>query len=349
MSRSEVKRHAETSETIDGLTPIARGTDEYCYARTSPLRHSRRYACYESPTSKIAGYSPYRSTSGVEHYKDLDDRFGSYRYNPSPRSRGPADYYYTATPQRSQARAHHRHSFRYYNEDDKYNSSATPSYSPRYTYFASPPPPYRAQTRVPRPAFQHKASPTTRKTTESDAKRYGIPKGYPLKNWDPAEEPILLLGSVFDANSLGKWIYDWTVNSRGVSAPVSDLAGELWLLLIQLAGKTKHDRKQTIPSTGNPANKKIVEGFMDGERIPSLNEDVDHHDHRALRNEQHEPSFRAAKSSQHCIGKIRIDIPSLLDMLLPEVALQAGRTRKGLIDTILRYVRHDLHTSSGVD
>ena len=41
--------------------------------------------------------------------------------------------------------------------------------------------------------------------------RAGIPAGYSFKNWDPREEPILLLGSVFDAYSLGKWIYDCTV------------------------------------------------------------------------------------------------------------------------------------------
>ena len=36
---------------------------------------------------------------------------------------------------------------------------------------------------------------------------------------EPAEEPIVLLGSVFDANSLGKWIYDWTVYHHGASSP----------------------------------------------------------------------------------------------------------------------------------
>lgn len=35
-----------------------------------------------------------------------------------------------------------------------------------------------------------------------------IPAGYSAKNWDPSEESIFLLGSVFDANSPGKWIYD---------------------------------------------------------------------------------------------------------------------------------------------
>lgn len=60
-----------------------------------------------------------------------------------------------------------------------------------------------------------------------------IPARYFLGNWDPTEEPLLLLGSVFDANSLGKWIYDWTLST------LKELAGDLWLQLIQQAGKAK--------------------------------------------------------------------------------------------------------------
>jgi len=53
----------------------------------------------------------------------------------------------------------------------------------------------------------------------------------------------MLLGSVFDANSLGKWIYDWTVFRHGTSSTVTEQAGELWLLLIQLSGKSKRARE----------------------------------------------------------------------------------------------------------
>ncbi|KAF6802711.1 vegetative cell wall protein gp1 [Colletotrichum sojae] len=70
---------------------------------------------------------------------------------------------------------------------------------------------------------------TPRQATEVDRKRHKIAPGYSLKNWDPTEEPILLLGSVFDSNSLGKWIYDWTVFHHGTTSPVADMAGE-WLL-----------------------------------------------------------------------------------------------------------------------
>ncbi|KKY35646.1 putative vegetative cell wall protein gp1 [Diaporthe ampelina] len=106
-----------------------------------------------------------------------------------------------------------------------------------------------------------------RKATESDAKKYRIPPGYSLKNWDPTEEPILLLGSVFDANSLGKWIYDWTVYTHGPSTPISEMAGEMWLLLIQLAGKIKRS-KECVPRIRAIESREMVEDFIEsGERI----------------------------------------------------------------------------------
>ena len=70
-----------------------------------------------------------------------------------------------------------------------------------------------------------------------------IPAGYSLRNWDPTEEPILLLGSVFDANSLGKWIYDWTLSKHGPAGPLTERAGELWLLLNVLANGEKPMRR----------------------------------------------------------------------------------------------------------
>lgn len=86
---------------------------------------------------------------------------------------------------------------------------------------------------------EHHAPPTRRAATAADAHREKIPAGFSLKHWDPDEEPVLLLGSVFDANSLGKWIYDWTVSYHSAGHPLTEMAGELWLLLIQLAGKMK--------------------------------------------------------------------------------------------------------------
>lgn len=107
----------------------------------------------------------------------------------------------------------------------------------------------------------------TREATEADALRHRLPPGYSLKNWDPTEEPILLLGSVFDANSLGKWIYDWTVYHHGPATPLADMAGELWLLLIQLAGKIKRS-EECIDRIRSQENREMVDDFIEsGERL----------------------------------------------------------------------------------
>lgn len=138
---------------------------------------------------------------------------------------------------------------------------------PAHARRASQSTPQRPQTARPASFQQKAAPPATRKATEADAKRWGISKGYSLKNWDPTEEPILLLGSVFDANSLGKWVYDWTVYSRGPSTPISEVAGELWLLLIQLSGKIKRG-KETVPRVRTRDNKEMVEDFIEsGQRL----------------------------------------------------------------------------------
>ncbi|TID21434.1 hypothetical protein E6O75_ATG04829 [Venturia nashicola] len=110
-------------------------------------------------------------------------------------------------------------------------------------------------------------NPQSQTAIEQDARRAGIPAGYSTKNWDSTEEPLRLLGSVFDANSLGKWIYDWTVFYLGPVTPMSDLAGELWLLLIQLAGKIKR-ANVSVSRIKLDESRELVEDFLDsGERL----------------------------------------------------------------------------------
>lgn len=99
-----------------------------------------------------------------------------------------------------------------------------------------------------------------REATAADALKCRIPAGYSLKNWDPDEAPVMLLGSVFDANSLGKWIYDWTVFHHGAFTPMSDVAGELWLLLIRLA----HKMKRAQECSPGVHDYYLVQDFLDG-------------------------------------------------------------------------------------
>ncbi|RYP78246.1 hypothetical protein DL771_000723 [Monosporascus sp. 5C6A] len=132
----------------------------------------------------------------------------------------------------------------------------------------SVPAPQRPQAARPNSAL-HKKLPLPREATEADARRWHIPAGYSLKNWDPYKEPILLLGSVFDANSLGKWIYDWMVYHHGFKNGHTRMAGELWLQLIQLAGKIKRAEEQ-IPKTLVSEDRGLVEDFVDsGHRLMS--------------------------------------------------------------------------------
>ncbi|KAK2602002.1 hypothetical protein QQS21_004428 [Conoideocrella luteorostrata] len=130
--------------------------------------------------------------------------------------------------------------------------------------------PQRPSTvRPPTTSHRPRPPPTPAKATEADAKRHRIPAGYQLKNWDPNEEPILLLGSVFDANSLGKWIYDWTVYAHGASSPIADISGDLWLLLLELAGKMKRLESVVGRVRTEENREEIKEYIAAGERLNS--------------------------------------------------------------------------------
>ncbi|MCJ1463435.1 hypothetical protein MMC07_002042 [Pseudocyphellaria aurata] len=103
--------------------------------------------------------------------------------------------------------------------------------------------------------------------TAADSLKAGIPAGYSTKNWDPDEAPILLLGSVFDANSLGKWIYDWTVWHHTPNAPIAEVAGDLWLLLIKLAGKMQRADECLDRITGRHNHQLVGDFLASGDRL----------------------------------------------------------------------------------
>jgi len=103
--------------------------------------------------------------------------------------------------------------------------------------------------------------------TDADALRHKIPAGYSVKFWDPNEEPILLLGSVFDADSLGKWIYDWAAFFYGAASPLAEEAGDLWVLLINLSHKIKL-AEEVMSRVRSASSRDLLEEFLDsGERI----------------------------------------------------------------------------------
>jgi len=76
-----------------------------------------------------------------------------------------------------------------------------------------------------------------------------------------------MLTSVFDSSALGKWIYDWSVSEHGPSTPITEMAGELWLHLIQLAGKTRLG-EIAMPRIRDQGDREMVEDFLEsGERL----------------------------------------------------------------------------------
>ncbi|CZR61206.1 uncharacterized protein PAC_11102 [Phialocephala subalpina] len=222
---------------------------------------------------------------------------GNYPYSatPSPAgspSGGAHGYYRPGTARPGPSPRHHT---RNTSTGDAFGYSPRGAFSPRYNssgyyatanaqgaYYDREESPYDNDP-LPRRRRQSSSTPqrphTTRPTqaprkpnpiavaTEADARKHRIPPGYSLKNWDPSEEPIMLLGSVFDANSLGKWIYDWTVYHHGPATPIADMAGELWLLLIQLAGKVKR-AEECMDRIRTKENREMVDDFIEsGERL----------------------------------------------------------------------------------
>ncbi|KAK5165524.1 uncharacterized protein LTR77_009053 [Saxophila tyrrhenica] len=208
-----------------------------------------------------------RKYSSSQHYSTrpqyVYDGYSDREYEYLPRYEQ-----YEAPPpsyRRHQSYCESRTDRRYYDQVPIYtHAEPTESTRPRRASYSqqNAKPTYTSTPR--RPSTATKPPP---KATAEDARQAGIPAGYCYKNWDPTEEPILLLGSVFDANSLGKWIYDWTVFFYGAATPMSEVAGDLWLLLIQLAGKVKR-AEECMPRIRQTASRELVDDFLEsGERL----------------------------------------------------------------------------------
>ncbi|TKA41917.1 hypothetical protein B0A54_06598 [Friedmanniomyces endolithicus] len=234
-----------------------------CRERQLKKRVGSRYD-YREP----ADGATHRKHSNGKKYSSsrsryLYDAYGDYEQEYLPRYerdevRPPP---YKRHPSYHKARADHR----YYDQVPVYTTADSAQRTrPRRSSYTQATPATHESHPHPKPSKPHKP---THQATAEDARRAGIPAGYSYKNWDPTEEPILLLGSVFDANSLGKWIYDWTVFYYGPATPISEVAGELWLLLIQLAGKIKR-AEDTLSRIRQTAHRDLVDEFLDsGERL----------------------------------------------------------------------------------
>lgn len=138
----------------------------------------------------------------------------------------------------------------------------SPRSPPRTGSTKPPPPPTRAATDPTGTASAPDQAELRRKAQEA-----GIPSDYSLKNWDPNERPIILLGSVFDAGSLGEWVFNWTKYHHGRQHEATRTAGGLWELLIELSSKLKR-ADEFFDSIRSPENKETVSEFIEsGERL----------------------------------------------------------------------------------
>jgi hypothetical protein len=310
-ARPATRAHFRQGSTgFDSFSPRYTSTGQYATANVSSSRASRKQEQqWSSPRTghrRRNSYSYYRvSDSHGESDEDEIVEIDGITYVWPAKSRFKR---YTSTRDRDYDDRHGG-----YGTDRYYFAQTSSPYStpfadkeaftsPRYEPEPKPSHRRRASTSTPqrpstaRPASSHrKQPPSTPKATEADAKKHRIPKGYSLKNWDPTEEPIFLLGSVFDANSLGKWVYDWTVYHHGAATPISDMAGDLWLLLIQLFGKVKR-ADEACGRIRSRDNKEMMEDFIEsGERLADKL--------RKLLKTCEAPMLRASKRKDTQLGK----------------------------------------------
>ncbi|KAG6362327.1 hypothetical protein INS49_010557 [Diaporthe citri] len=94
-----------------------------------------------------------------------------------------------------------------------------------------------------------------------------IAPGRCLKHWDPDGEPILLLTSVFDANSLGKWVLDQTARIYGEHDEMTELAGDFWFEHIKLGGKIKHAKSRLPDIADSSVRQRVKEFITSGDKL----------------------------------------------------------------------------------
>lgn len=101
-----------------------------------------------------------------------------------------------------------------------------------------------------------------RQATREDRDKHNIPNDCCTFHWDPDEEPIFILGSVFSAVSLGKWIFDWTFHCYESNSEEVDIAEQLWYSLIDLLVRLK-EAKNELNNNHSIDYKNILYDFVE--------------------------------------------------------------------------------------
>lgn len=241
---------------------------------------------YTSPLPAYMNHDPYTSSTPV-HLREVKPRtFASETDRMRTKASRTSDAKYSSKlPSKKQKISIDEIDEHYF---DNYSPQTTPPppyldytnasygrYQAYQTYEASPPTYAKTRARATsspqKPSRQQstkkpRAAPKRpRVATHADVRRWDLPaycEKYSLKNWDPEEEPLTLLGSVFDANALGKWIFDWTVFHHGAGSPMADEAGNLWLLLIELTSKRKR-AEAALPRIRRRKRRETVREMLD--------------------------------------------------------------------------------------
>lgn len=251
-----------------GPTKSARKPDYV--SNSERVRESTR--TFRVPTDKYGGFGR-DYYPGYEHHSSPSRHYGGddYHYGRSDEFLPRYEQHEPRPPpyNRYQSYREPPTDHRYYGQERIYTPAEPNQTRPRrasYTaqYSSRPSEPRRETKEQERPRTATKEK---RTATAADAVRAGIPAGFSTKFWDPNEEPILLLGSVFDADSLGKWIYDWAAFFYGAASPLAEEAGDLWVLLINLSHKIKL-AEEVMGRVRSQASRDLLDEFLEsGERI----------------------------------------------------------------------------------
>ncbi|POS86650.1 hypothetical protein EPUL_001474 [Erysiphe pulchra] len=260
----------EADEFHIRFSPRFNSNGQYATASAYPCRRESRAA-----PRRMRSFSASYPIPGID--SDDENRYDEYN---STESKNPTYHHECKAPRRPKKKSynyrgqgcdnsHHYTSQTYISEEEE------EEHEERQRNFRNRERPHKHKTRSSsaaprRPNGVNSASHRERKrhqATEEDRCKYKFPSHYSMEFWDPTESPIILLGNVFDANSLGKWVYDWTVSCYGSGSTLGKMAGELWLLLIQLAGKVKR-AEECLSWTRSEDAKELLQDFiLSGERL----------------------------------------------------------------------------------
>lgn len=230
-SSSKREHHSDKTQSKSG-TPI----DE----NSHPTYTSKKTRSDESK-----GHRRHKSSRSVDHRSSY--RGDRKSYQPEPKHQHQGSYFEDSDSESPKEKSFFSHVASFV-DDRRYSHTSQTAQSPTDTESPLEPPWHR-------------------EPTVADAERHHIAPGRCLKHWDPDEEPVLLLTSVFDANSLGKWVLDQTAHIYGEHDEMTELAGDFWFEHIKLGGKVKHAKSRLPDITDSSDRQRVKEFITSGDKL----------------------------------------------------------------------------------